>query len=337
METCTAMGVGVSLPAYPISVLRGCASIDEVDAFKDLPDGYIRVVMRLVKKIDVITPEKAIFARRDTLAKEAGKSCETVGRALRWLEDNGFINRFQVTRKFLKGSDSHIHPTRKMIEALGFGQRNTKASAAKEPSKSPQVSSDGSLSAVQIQNINIHKQSTEPVDNSPSSEPPVTQKLTVKIQGKSLPADLAWMVKDGKLQAIAVLRLMVLAKQTGKLLSDVVAVAHEYLVKLKGNALFGYVRTLIQQDKDFKYIRQQQAIATGKEKETQFEKDLIARKAQEWVGRRFTDVRGGQTYLVEKDGWLALVNGTKFLGSRIFDKHFVHAVEDGRIVFCNNG
>lgn len=327
----------IRVPSYPMSILRGCASIDEGDAFKDLPDGFIRVVMRLVKKIDVMTPDKAIFARRETLAREAGKSCETVGRALRWLEEQGFISRKQVTRKGLKGSDAHIRPTPKMIEALGFCHRKTNSKAETPPTNShlePAVNNDGSISALQKHSIN--KQSDEPVVQKLSTnvDPVRPVKKTVKVQGRSLPVDLAWLVTEGQLKATGVLRLMTLAKQSGKLLSDVVTVSKCYLQKLAGNDLFAYVRSLLKQDKDFKRIIENET----NEAEDRFlktqRKELIARKAQEWVGRRFREKQGVRVYLVEKGGNLAVSENGKSIGVNWVNGDFVDAVQEGRLLMC---
>src|ERR1017187_6317305 len=133
MTTSTFLTLPACMPSYPMTILRGCASVDEVEAFKDLPDGFIRVVMRLIKKIDVSIPQKAIFAQRATLARESGKSCETVNRALLWLEEHGLINRNQIARKYLRGSESPIIPTTKMIEALGFGKPLKATSMSVDP------------------------------------------------------------------------------------------------------------------------------------------------------------------------------------------------------------
>lgn len=341
----TAIGAQDRVPSYPMSILRGCASIDEVDAFKELPDGFIRVVMRLIKKIDVTSPEKAIFARRETLAREAGKSCETVGRALRWLEDQGFIYRKQVTRKFLRGSDSHIHPTRKMIEALGFGHQKTKPAPVNKIDKrqefnkgAPAVNSEGSLSAFQNLNINIHKQSGKPGEtvDKLSTKPKPTQprKGVVKIQGKSLPEDLAWLVNKGRLKATAVLKLMKLARNSGKLLSDVVIVTQQYLQALQGHELFAYVRSLIQQNKDYQYIaKQMQNTATAESLKTQ-EQELVTRKSYEWAGRKLKNPLTDRHYLVDKNGFVYAFEKNKEIGSLQINLKFINDVQEGRLVMC---
>lgn len=325
-----------NIPSYPMTVLRGCASIDEVAEFKDLPDGFIRVVMRLIKKIDVMTPEKPIFARRDTLAREAGKSCETVGRALKWLEQHGFITRIQVTRKFLKGSDSHIHPTSKLISSLGFGKNieninNNKSSAISTFNiKQPPVKNDGSLSALH-KNINIHKQSNEPVDKSLCDKSVISKCLSVKIQGKTIPRDLSWLVHQGNLRATAVLRLMTLAKESGKYLSDVILVTRIHLEKLSGNALFAYVRTLLQQDKDFAYIAKEQREKNNQNAVKHSQLGLVQRKLHEWIGRSFKNLSGTHNYLLGNDGFLTVSMNGKIIGSEKFSLKFVEAVQDHRL------
>jgi CTP-dependent riboflavin kinase len=314
-----------NMPAYPLSVLRGCATVDELEAFREMPDGYLRVLLRLVKKIDVCSPTKPIFARRDTLATESGKSCETVGRALRWLEDHGFINRIQVTRKFLRGSDSHIHPTKKLIESLGFGHQKTMPN--EQASNTPPVKNDRSLSALH-KSINIHKQSHEPVDKSAS---PAKPKSSIRFNGKTVPSDLAWLVEENRLKVTAVLCLMKLAKKGGKLLSDIVVVSREYLNRLHGHGLFAYIRTLIQQNKDFKFIREQEEAKNKVEQTTQQHHELLARKAQEWSGRVFRERTGDKTYQVRREGFIDVMQGGKFLVSYNLDLKFLEAFEAGSL------
>lgn len=87
-------------------------------------------MLRLVKKINLVKPGSPIFARRETLAREAGKSVETVGRALRWLENAGLIQREQEeARPGLRGSEAHIYPTDRLIQALGIGERRDHTSS----------------------------------------------------------------------------------------------------------------------------------------------------------------------------------------------------------------
>lgn len=108
----------MTVVVYPGAIARACSALDESPLFECLPDGYIRVVIRIVKKINLSRLSSPITASRETLAREAKKSLETVHRAVRWLESHAFIQRDQKARAGLRGSSSPIQPTQKLLDAL---------------------------------------------------------------------------------------------------------------------------------------------------------------------------------------------------------------------------
>lgn len=310
-----AAGVVARISSYPLTILKACSSIDEVAEFRDLPDGFIVVVMRLVKKMSVATPNQAIFARRDTLARESGKSIETVGRAIKWLEDRCLITREQKARPGLRGSEALIHPTQKLIAALGFGK------------EASQVKNDGSVSA--LHKHSLKKQSGEFVgDNGKLSTK--KESAFVLVEGRKLPRDLAWLVKDLRAPVSGVLLLMTQAKKYGKFLSDVVAVVRQSLMKLRGKELIAYIRSLLPQKKDFSYIHKIQSEEAAIENKTQQASELMERKKQEWRGRCFK-APDGSLYSVEDNGYLAVVKGgvNGMRGGQWMNAAFVDAVMDG--------
>jgi len=63
---------------FPAPITRAVFRLHDSDSFKDLPDGFIRIVISIIKKIDLSSPRKSIFANRTTIAEESGKSVETV-------------------------------------------------------------------------------------------------------------------------------------------------------------------------------------------------------------------------------------------------------------------
>ena len=329
------------MPAYPLSILIGCAALDEVDAFNDLPDGFWRVVTRLVKKISVTTPFQAIFARRDTLARESGKSVETVGRALRWLEDEGFITRQQKARRGLRGSEAHLHPTPKLITALGFGQKTAKPKllTPTEQNKTPidvqepnvsttnlstgnsiesAVKTDASVSALQVHSLLTKKQSEENV----------SKRQTAIIEGKVIPIDLVWMSSEKGLPATGILRLMKLASLAGQRLSDIVAVCKPALVSLGGKALFAYVRKLIGQDKDYSGILRKLTDDQVVIHQNQQDAALVEIKKREWCGQRYISRDQQRIWIVTNSGFIRRDDGQKN-EAIIMDKRFVEAVMSG--------
>lgn len=108
----------MTVVVYPGAIARACSALDESPLFESMPDGYIRVVIRIIKKISLCRLSSPITASRETLAKESKKSLETVHRAVRWLETHEFIQRDQKARAGLRGSSSPIRPTQKLLDAL---------------------------------------------------------------------------------------------------------------------------------------------------------------------------------------------------------------------------
>lgn len=108
----------MTVVVYPGAIARACSALDESPLFESMPDGYIRVVIRIIKKISLSRLSSPITASRETLARESKKSLETVHRAVRWLEAHEFIQRNQKARAGLRGSSSPIKPTQKLLDAL---------------------------------------------------------------------------------------------------------------------------------------------------------------------------------------------------------------------------
>lgn len=103
---------------YPSLINRACSILDEWDFLREQPACFIRVIFRIVKKVNLKLPNAAVFARRATLAKESGQSVETVNRAIKWLEAEGFITRTKKAHPGLRGSSSPLVPTPKFLTLL---------------------------------------------------------------------------------------------------------------------------------------------------------------------------------------------------------------------------
>ena len=110
-DACTAPSPTI----YPVAIQRACAALDESPVFRDLPDGYFRVVLRIIKKINLAQLAAPIVASRTTLARESGRSVEAVGRAIAWLEERKLITRAQKAQPGLRGSCAPITPTRRLL------------------------------------------------------------------------------------------------------------------------------------------------------------------------------------------------------------------------------
>ena len=340
-DACTAPSPTI----YPVAIQRACAALDESPVFRDLPDGYFRVVLRLFMKINLAQLAAPFVASRTTLARESGRSVETVGRAIAWLEERKLITRAQKAQPGLRGSCAPITPTKRLLAALEFrggtGVRsdmkppNTGDTTPKQPPFGyPQdnaglaVKSDGSIS---LPPEGLQSKETTGVTGSPVK--PQEKAKTVVVGKFRLPADLAPLVVDQGLAPTGLLSLMAIARKAGQRLSDVVAVAKNWLIGLQGRQLYAYLLTLIRQGKDFRYIRAVEADAAAMRAKVANDEQRVKAKSIDWIGRRFVCV-DRSVVTVEAGGWLRFQApdrlGRVIESSRKLDIAFVNAVERGQ-------
>lgn len=57
---------------YPYAIVRACSELPYAPAFVEMPDGFLRIVLKIVQKINLLNPFSEIFASRQTLADESG-------------------------------------------------------------------------------------------------------------------------------------------------------------------------------------------------------------------------------------------------------------------------
>lgn len=130
---------------YPALIKQACSLIDEIPAWRDYPDSCLRVLLRLIKKINLENPFAPIFAKRETLATESNKSIETVYRTIRLLEADFLLEtRCMKTRPGKKGSSSPLIPTQKLLQLL---QLDAKSIAEWKANFQGHASARGSFSA----------------------------------------------------------------------------------------------------------------------------------------------------------------------------------------------
>lgn len=321
---------------YPSAIARACALLDESPVFATLPDGYIKVVVRIIKKINLSRLSSAITASRGTLAAESGKSVETVGRVIKWLEERGLIQRFQKARAGLRGSSSPIVPTKLLLDALLLTQHKQESpnqrrvpgveasikdgrAAGMSPASYPQEAAGSTVTADASISVNPGKQSKE--------IQPGTASAFVRFGGIALPTDLAWLVREQGMSATGVLSLMKRARQINQRLSDVVTLTQKYLRVLKGRALFAYLRALLSKDRDYGY----QAREDHKAHQDLQARKRLEEKSQALLGRRF-QTRDGKTIIsLETLGILTIFRNGRYFGEPI-SQAFLNALDDGRIV-----
>lgn len=295
---------------YPSMIARACSALDESPLFRDMPDGYLRVIFRIIKKICLIRLNSPILASRSTLAQESGKSVETVHRVVKWLEDRGLIERVQKARVGLRGSSSPLIPTPKLLDALLLSDRTH----AGKPSAVPPAQGA--------------------TRDAPASTPPCGNDGAAQFEtiGKlKLPADLTWLVHRQGLQGTGVLQLMKLAKQVKQRLSDVVGATRKYLEKLEGRRLYAYLRTLLASNRDFG----QRAQAASTEALEQQQHDYLQEKTAAFAGQTFQSRDATLVVTVDACGMLLEErNGRR--AARPMSQNFLDAIAAGRLMARRN-
>lgn len=295
---------------YPSLISRACAALDESQAFKDVPDGYLRVILRIVKKINLKRLDSPIVASRAKLAEESGKSVETVHRVVRWLEERGLVEREQRARPELRGSSSPLVPTKRLLDALLLSEEARasvkevhQAKGAKAPLREPEI-----------------------VANRDGTQPKIQKSAFERVGNVRLPSDLVWLVKEQGMNCSGVLHLMKLASDAKQRLSTVVAATRKYLQVLQGRELYAYIRGLLSKGKDFGY----RATEESRNSAELEQREYLKQKAQALAGRTFQNRDLSLLVKVDDSGFLIEVrNGQRAM--RPFCKSFVDAIETGRL------
>lgn len=290
---------------FPYPILRACAELPYSVAFRELPDGFIKIVIKIIQKINLKSPFSEIYASRQTLANEAGKSLDSVNRAIQWLEANELIARERKARPGLRGSTSPLIPTLPLLFALGLVDKGGKRITWSSMSGRAKPESKDSNQAAQ-----------------PSVSKSVSKSVFTRVGTVFIPADLKFLVNQG-LSAFAVLGLMKLAKNASQQLTDIAASTQKYLVKLQGNQLYAYIKTLIQSGRDFSAKNDESVQVELLKKE----KAYLSEKAEIYEGRAFFSRKTGTLYRVEQGVIREETAGITRVGP--FRRSFLDAIENG--------
>lgn len=287
--------------AWPYPIALACARACAHEAFNAMPESYLRILLRIILRLRLDAPSSPILYPRERLAEETGKSVETVHRALRWLETQGFIERTRRARARLAGSVSPIAPTRRLLKILGLDRT---------------VSRDRSRSA---EDPVSPKTQPTPVDNPPG------ERSTVRVGRFSIPLDLAWLTDKG-LTPQALCRLMRLARERGKRLSDIASVTRSRLMALEPKALYAYLLALIQRPIDFAHearaLREKARLAEEDARRTE--------EAKAQVGQWFQD-RSGRFLKIINPTWAECWADGRLAGMVRLDATLMAAIRNGQL------
>nr|WP_315595536.1 helix-turn-helix domain-containing protein [uncultured Cupriavidus sp.] len=269
----------------PSRIMKAIALAYESRFFNELSITTRQVLAALIRfSLNDKNMHQLAYVKKETLARHVGVSEATVYRALSTLEGQGLIEREKQLRTRIKLQNiGRIRFTSKLLAALGFMKLSTEAAGDDRA-----VVGDASKNASYVT----------------YSEGRSERKVSFKtINGKAVPADLAWLAEQNALAVTAIFKLMKVARAAGKRLSDVVAVTKHGLQKLQGKELYAYLNSLLSKDVDFTFIAKEQADMADQEQQRERQlaesKARISQLAVSLRGRKF-ELQDGSTISVDE-------------------------------------
>lgn len=202
-------------------------------------------------------PADWIFMKKVTIAQRLRLSEATVYRCLAALERVGLIEREDqrptaytlkvLGRIRLSGQAicnlglASDQPSREMSVMEGVSDALDLGPATLQPDLAP------------VKDVNLPPLQSSSKKQSPRARP------FIRVQGKAVPSDLAWLVMQNGLALTGLFALMKRAKAVGHRLSNVIAVVSDALAPLKGRELFAYIQALLSKTVDYAFVAEQQA------------------------------------------------------------------------------
>ena len=331
----------------------------------------IPLLQAIVSCVSRDAPFDPVFAKKEKLAAIAEISEASVYRGLNFLVEAGWIERMDQYRH----DDGTLYIgelgiTRKLAALLGLvdaivststdnnGQDqgdsippdsllpNTPAEMpAKLPSKAPPNTAEtGAQRANAVEKTDgLSDGYIYTVDLGVHPKASVNNQSTVggfvRMDGRSIPVELAWLITEERLSYGGLFSLMKQAKTVeGQQLSDFVALRAERLKQLKSvNDCYRYLHNLIGQGLDAKYLGRQAKKAEHRV-ERKSQRIEATRSREAWSrahdGRTYSDQATGRTFTINASHGLAIVgkNGMPSNEPNIrINGPFIRAIESGKL------
>lgn len=238
----------------PWVIANSIVRIYEDKFFSNLHFNTKKVLSILIRfGLNIENTRQSIFIKKSTIANLMEVNEATVYRALSKLEEEKLIEREEQNRTSSNFKViGKIRITSIALKAFGVEEylERRKAKLQEDAIKvSGPKKANADLAQVQDKNKNPSLQSLQKQSG---------KNLFKEIQGRKVPQDLAWLVETNELQISGLLKLMKVAREKGKRLSDIVAVCIDALRKVTGRALYAYLCKLIDTERDFEYVRVKQ-------------------------------------------------------------------------------
>lgn len=200
---------------------------------------------------------------------------------------------------------------------------------AEEPAKMSDGLRDGSIYRVDLTKVyprtSVNHQSAGP--------------RFVRMDGRSVPAELAWLITEKRMTYSGLFALMPLAKKvSGQQLTDFVALRKDRIRQLETTSdCYRYLKSLIDQQLDARFLCKQQSVARHRVKRTE-QRTEAAKHRESWIrrhdGRVFLGTDGTTTFCVNAANQKLIVGNLGKPTNRPcvpVGGAFIQAVESGRI------
>ena len=281
-----------------------------------LPQRARALLSALARTVDAERPFAAIFARRELLTGRAMQSMRTLYRSLDDLEVAGLIDRRAQTRYVEAGlfGRAYLHLTELAAELLGLVEERPHIDLPASPVPDTEISK---LPSVTVADGAIYK------DLYPAS--------SQKRQSGELPTDLQRLQVLG-FSKFLIFKLMRIARENGKRLSDVVEVTWNHLKAAKRP--INYLGSLLRNPVDFGHqLRQKHAAKLEAEKRIEETKQAEL-FAQTHAGETFESIDGTIRYTLDAGGNHLTIYSAEEAAPRLalnWKRDFVRALTTGRI------
>lgn len=313
----------VAAPTYPWVICNAVTRVFDIDELRRLHDSATKLLVALVKKVDKNNGTSPIFAKRVTLARDIGRSVETVYRGLKILEEQGLIEEREQSQDATgRLAESVITLSSRVCELL---QLPTRRGSRRGPV--PSVT-DARPNVYRLGSQFFKDQSNELSNKSPAT----TGGQTIRVGKFWIPADLGVLL-DRDVVATAVLALMKRAKVAGKRLSDVVQCVSQRVtaLDLRAKQLYAYLLTAIDGTRDYG----KDAASLREDAKQVKEREALAQHRAELEGVWFVPITDTKTRLKVEKGTVYVFEcvGTDWRHTTTvpFGKDFAEAIEKGRL------
>lgn len=225
-------------------------------------------------------PADWIFMKKATIAQRLRLSEATVYRCLAALEGAGLIEREEQRQSAcnLKAL-GRIRLSVQAIWNLGLASTQTSremVATARTIDLQDRGPTRRLPNLAPVRDVNLPPQQSSSKKQSPGASP------FIRVLGKAVPSELAWLVTQNGLALTGLFALMKRAKAVGHRLSSVIAVVSDALIPLKGRELFAYIQALLSKTVDYTFVAEQQA--------TQAQADRAKGEAAAAVAAEISDV-----------------------------------------------